>query len=150
MFEITTTAAERSRLREAMGPLFTILENTDKDLHDLYSEYFEHSETSKQAPIPAYQAEYIARRLFTIEAILAEAVRDYHSMAGTFEYNGMEYEEKRAARLLEIREAEKLATAAFIKIEAMGTGREKLMEELRRAEALPDAEAIPILKGILA
>lgn len=71
-------------------------------------------------------------------------------MAGTFEYNGMEYEEKRAARLLEIREAEKLATAAFIKIEAMGTGREKLMEELRRAEALPDAEAIPILKGILA
>ena len=152
MIEITTTAAERDRLRDGMGPMFTALDYADQELHDLYVEFFEHNEATQQKAIPAYNAEYIARRLFAIEAVLCDAVREWHAMTapGT-NYRGKEYEVKRARRLLEITEAEELAHDVFMKIERMSTGtaKEKLAAELRRAEALPDADAIPILKTII-
>lgn len=149
MIEITTTAAERDRIRESMGTMFTALDYADQELHDLYVEFFE---ATQQKAISAYNAEYIGRRLFAIEAVLCDTVREWHVMTapGTA-YRGKEYEVQRARRLLEITEAEELAHEAFMKIERMGTGtaKEKLAAELRRAENLPDAEAIPILRGIL-
>lgn len=147
MIEITTTTAERERLREGMGPMFTLMDNAVRELHALYMEFFEHSEIEKQKPIKAYDAEYLGRRLFSIEAVLADTVREWQSLAGITGHQGEEYEIRRAKRLLEITEAEKLARDVFLKYER--TGKEQLMQELIKAKDLPDAEAIPILRGLL-
>ena len=56
-----------------------------------------------------------------------------------------------ARRLLEIREAEELAEKVFVKVERMPKGKahDEAFSDLRRAQELPDAEAILILKAIL-
>lgn len=151
MLEITTTAAERNRLRESMGTMFHSIDLATMELHELYTQHFDHSETEPQKDTPWYDAELLGRRLWAIEAAITAALEEWASFTGDTRFRGQEYEAKRAMRLLEIKEAEELAERAFFKVEAMpkGRGKDEATAELRRAEGLPDAQAIPILKALL-
>ena len=151
MLEITTTAAERNRLRESMGTMFHSIDLATQELHELYTQHFEHSETEPQKDIPWYDAEHLGRRLWAIEAAITAALEEWAMFAGDTRYRGQEYEAAKARRLLEIREAEELAERVFEKVKRMpkGKAQEEALSDLRRAQELPDAEAILILKAIL-
>lgn len=151
MLEITATAAERAALREGMGTMFHTIDLATMELHDLYVAHFEHGENQPQKDIPWYDAEHLGRRLWAIEAAITNALEEWASFTGDTRFRGQEYEAQRARRLLEIKEAEELAERAFFKVEAMpkGRGKDEATAELRRAEGLPDAQAIPILKALL-
>ena len=151
MLEITTTSAERNHLREGMGTLIHTIDLATLELHDLYAHYFEHSESQAQKDIHWYDAEYLGRRLWAIENAITASLEEWAMFAGDTHFRGQEYEVNKARRLLEIREAEELGERAFIQIERMpkGKAKDEATAELRRAQSLPDIEAIPILKAIL-
>lgn len=147
----TTTAAERSRMRESMGTMFHTIDLATQELHDLYSRFFDHAETKPQRSLQSHEVEYLESRLWAVEHSIDTALEEWAALMGDTRHRGQEYEAERARYLLEMRETEELIERAFSKLEGMPRGQawHDLHTELHKAQELPDAEAIPILKALL-